>query len=74
MIPMRDGGKVHSLQPLAVKVEPEPYPLDALPASIRAAVEEVVGFVKAPIPMVASSALAALSLAIQAHADVSKPN
>ena len=59
-------------QPLAVKVEPEPYPLDALPASIRAAVEEVVGFVKAPVPMVASSALAALSLAIQAHADVKR--
>ncbi len=59
-------------QPLAIKVEPEPYPLDALPAPIRAAVEEVVGFVKAPVPMVASSALAALSLAIQAHADVKR--
>lgn len=56
--------------PLAAKVEPEPYPLDALPLPIRAAVEEVVGFVKAPVPMVASSALAALSLAAQAHADV----
>lgn len=53
--------------PLAAKVEPEPYPLDALPLSIRAAVEEVAGFVKAPVPMVASSALAALSLACQAH-------
>ena len=30
--------------PLAAKVEPEPYPLDALPDKIRAAVEEVVGF------------------------------
>ena len=59
-------------QPLAVKLEPEPYPLDALPAPIRAAVEEVVGFVKAPVPMVASSALAALSLAFQAHADVKR--
>jgi putative DNA primase/helicase len=48
-------------------VEPEPYPLDALPDTIRAAVEEVAGFVKAPIPLVASSALAALSLACQAH-------
>jgi putative DNA primase/helicase len=35
-------------------------------------VEEVVGFVKAPVPMVASSALAALSLAIQAHADAKR--
>ncbi|NJM13205.1 MAG: DUF3987 domain-containing protein [Synechococcaceae cyanobacterium SM1_2_3] len=57
---------------LTAKVEPEPYPLDALPDSIRAAVEEVAGFVKAPIPMVASSALAALSLAIQAHADAKR--
>lgn len=58
--------------PLAAKVEPEPYPLDALPLPIRAAVEEVAGFVKAPVPMVASSALAALSLAIQAHADAKR--
>lgn len=58
--------------PLAAKVEPELYPLDALPLPIRAAVEEVAGFVKAPVPMVASSALAALSLAIQAHADAKR--
>ena len=57
-------------QALSVKVEPEPYPIDALPQIILAAVEEVAAFVKAPIPMVASSALAALSLAIQPHADV----
>jgi putative DNA primase/helicase len=59
-------------QPLTTKIEPEPYPLDALPDTIRAAVEEVAGFVKAPIPLVAASALAALSLAIQAHADVKR--
>jgi len=59
-------------QPLAAKVIPEPYPIDALPKTIRAAVEEVAGFVKAPVPMVASSALAALSLAIQAHTDAKR--
>lgn len=58
--------------PLSAKVECEPYPLDALPDTIRAAVEEVAGFVKAPLPLVASSALAALSLAIQTHADVKR--
>ena len=58
--------------PLSAKVEPEPYTLDALPNTIRAAVEEVVGFVKAPVPMVASSALAALSLAGQAHIDAKR--
>ena len=59
-------------QPLTAKVEPEPYPLDALPETIRAAVEEVQDFVKAPVPLVASSALAALSLAAQAHIDVKR--
>lgn len=59
-------------QPLAVKVEPEPYPIDALPDTIRAAVKEVAGFVKAPWPMIASSALAALSLATQAHVDAKR--
>jgi putative DNA primase/helicase len=53
-------------------VEPEPYPLDALPATIRAAVEEVQAFTKAPIAMVASSALGALSLTIQSHADIKR--
>ena len=47
-----------------------PYPLDALPLTVRAAVEEVASFVKAPISLVASSALAYLSLAVQASVDV----
>jgi putative DNA primase/helicase len=59
-------------QPLTASHAPEPYPLDALPNTVRAAVEEVAGFVKAPLPMVASSALAALSLAIQAHVDIKR--
>lgn len=58
--------------PLAAKIEPERYPLDALPDTIRAAVEEVAGFVKAPAALVASSALAALSLACQAHIDAKR--
>ncbi len=58
--------------PLAVKVEPEPYPIDALPETIRAAVIEVQAFTKAPIAMVASSALGALSLTIQSHADIKR--
>ncbi|RKT46813.1 DUF3987 domain-containing protein [Thiocapsa rosea] len=57
-------------QPITVKVDSEPYPLDALPATVLAAVNEVHGFVKAPLPMVASSSLSALSLAMQAHYDV----
>ena len=43
-----DGQSWPEPQPLAAKVVPEPYPIDALPKTIRAAVEEVAGFVKAP--------------------------
>jgi putative DNA primase/helicase len=57
---------------LTAKIEPEPYPLDALPDKVRAAVEEVQRFVQAPTALVASSALAALSLAAQAYADVTR--
>ncbi len=60
------------LQPLIAKTEAQDYPLDALPPLIRGAVEEVCGFVKAPVPLVAMSALAALSVAIQAHVDVQR--
>ena len=60
------------LQPLIAQIDPEEYPLDALPAAVRCAVQEVAGFVKAPIPLIATSALAALSLAIQAHTDVER--
>lgn len=59
-------------QPLFASIESQDYPIDALPESVRRAVEEVVGFVKAPIPMIATSALAAMSLAIQAHVDVER--
>ena len=67
-----DSGDWPEPQPLTAKVKPEHYPLDALPDTIRAAVEEVAAFVKAPLPLVASSALAALSLAAQAHIDVKR--
>lgn len=58
--------------PLTTRLEAEEYPADALPGTIRRAVEEVAGFVKAPLPLVASCALAALSVAAQAHADVKR--
>lgn len=59
-------------QPLTAKIEPETYPVESLPAIVKAAVDEVHGFVKAPVPMVAASAISALSLAIQAHYDVER--
>ena len=60
------------LQPLIAKIDAESYPIDALPTAVRLAVQEVAGFVKAPVPMIAVSALAALSLAIQAHHDAER--
>lgn len=48
------------------------YPLDALPDTLQAAVQEVLEFTKVPIPLAASSALAALSLAAQANTDVKR--
>jgi putative DNA primase/helicase len=59
-------------QLLTAQTTSEKYPVDALPERIRAAVQEVAGFVKAPIAMVASSALTALSLAAQAQTDVKR--
>jgi putative DNA primase/helicase len=57
-------------QQLAVAIKPEPYPIDALPRAIGDAVREVQGFTKAPVSMVAASALSALSLVGQALVNV----
>lgn len=59
-------------QPITARIQPEAYPIDALPDVIRSAVEEVGAFVKAPIALVASSALGSLSLACQAYVDVKR--
>ena len=71
-----EAASLHSdwpeLQPLIARIDRQEYPLDALPDAVRCAVEEVAGFVKAPIPLIATSALAALSLAIQAHVDIQR--
>src|SRR3569832_1284887 len=56
--------------PLVTATEAAPYPLDALPEVLRDAVAEVRHFVQAPCPLIASSALAAVSLATQAYVDV----
>lgn len=68
--PGEDAQEWPEALPFTSRVEALPYPVDALPEVIRAAVEEVQGFVQAPVPLVASSALAALSLAAQAHWDM----
>lgn len=50
----------------------EPYPLDALPEGVRAAVGEYQAYGQQPMPLVASSALAVVSLATQGLADVAR--
>ncbi|MDH5637728.1 MAG: DUF3987 domain-containing protein, partial [Nitrospinota bacterium] len=59
-------------QPLVASIEPKPFPVEALPKTIQAAVMEVQGFVKAPMPLVASSALGVASLVTQAHFDIER--
>jgi len=50
----------------------EPYPLDALPGAIGSAVREYQAYGQQPIALVASSALAVVSLAAQGLADVAR--
>jgi hypothetical protein len=52
--------------------EERPYPVDALPPVISAAVEEYRGYGQQPLSMIASSAVAAASLASQGLADVAR--
>ncbi len=70
--PAADSAGWPEPQPLTARIKSERYPADALPDGIRAAVQEVAAFVQAPFPLVASSALGALSLAAQARADVKR--
>lgn len=61
-------------QPIAGATTSEAYPLNALPETIGAAVSEVQSFVQAPIPLVAGSAIAGASMAIQHAFDVERAN
>lgn len=65
-----DDGAWPEPVPLLASIEPEPFPLDALPQALREAVAEVQAFAQAPVAMVATSALSALSMAAQALHDV----
>lgn len=60
------------LQPLVPYAKAEPYPIDSLPCEIGEAVDEVQKYVKAPIALVATSALGVLSAAVQSLVDVKR--
>lgn len=61
-------------QPLNVQGDVNIFPMLALPEKIRSAVFEVWQETQAPLPLVATSALSALSVACQHLFDVSRPN
>ena len=54
--------------------EPQPFPLDALPTDVEAAVVEYQGYSGQPIEMVVGSAVSAISGCTQALVDVAKRN
>ncbi len=63
-----DFGKPVALptpRPLIEAEQGDPYPLSALPSVIREAVQEVASYVQAPVALIAASALAAVSTAVQ---------
>ena len=57
-------------EPISIALERKEYPIEVLPSAIRDAVQEVQSFVQAPAPMIATSALGALSLCVQGLADI----
>lgn len=61
-------------EPIFKPIESETYPFDALPETILNAVGEVRNFTKAPIALIATSAISALSLAAQAQINVKRDN
>lgn len=56
--------------PLSETEARKPYPINVLPKTIAAAVNEVVDFVQCPAALAACSSLAAVSAAVQGIADV----
>jgi hypothetical protein len=67
--------EVHKLpkpRPLFQDVRPEPYPLEALPPLIRNAVREAASYIQAPHALIAASALAAVSTAVQTRFSVQR--
>lgn len=69
-----EAGEWPELQSLKVDsgAAQKPYPLVALPSLIRDAVTEVRDYAQAPEPLVAASALSAVSVAAQGLADVQR--
>lgn len=62
-------------EPLPLPTQPSerlPYPVDALPRYLADAVLEVRNYVQAPLSMIATTALASMAVAAQAHVDIAR--
>lgn len=59
-------------RPLTESDQAEPYPLYVMPPLIRDAIEEVGKHVQAPVPLIAASALATVSTAVQTRYSVQR--
>jgi putative DNA primase/helicase len=57
-------------EPLVAQAGARDFPIEALPQRVQAAVAEVQQYVKAPLPLVVSSALSAISVTSQAAVNV----
>lgn len=66
------GGDWPEPMELNASNEQDPYPLEDLPPVVRNVIDEVVREVMCPVPLAASSALGAMSLAIQGQYDVQR--
>lgn len=67
-----DQSKLPKPRPLNEEERADPYPVAALPPLIRDAIIEVASYVQAPDAMIAASALAAVSTAVQTGFSVSR--
>lgn len=55
---------------VSIDTTAEPYPIESLPKVLADAIKEVQAYVKAPLPMVATSALSALAVAGQGQVNI----
>ena len=65
-----EAAKWPKLLPLSAGSSASPYPVDALPITIREVVQEVVGFVQCPVALAVCSALSVISTVVQGLVDV----
>ena len=61
-----------AIKPLEYKSEDNPYPIDAMPSSLKNAITQYQVYGQQPLPLVACSALANVSLACQGLANVAR--